>query len=103
MMPVRLEPATLRSPVKHSTTEPLRSLQQLNELCLIIIICIKPFQSRWVLVFGSEIGNVGDDPRFLRSKDLIEFDRHVSVTKSILAAFARRLKPIRANFSNVSG
>ena len=27
MMPVRLEPATLLSGVKHSTTEPLRSLQ----------------------------------------------------------------------------
>ena len=26
MTPVRLEPATLRSRVKHSTTEPLRSL-----------------------------------------------------------------------------
>ena len=26
MTPVRLEPAALRSPVKHSTTEPLRSL-----------------------------------------------------------------------------
>ena len=26
MMPVRLEPAALRSRVKHSTTEPLRSL-----------------------------------------------------------------------------
>ena len=26
MMPVRLEPAAPRSPVKHSTTEPLRSL-----------------------------------------------------------------------------
>ena len=27
MTPVRLEPATLRSRVKHSTTEPLRSLR----------------------------------------------------------------------------
>ena len=30
VMPVRLEPATPRSPVKHSTTEPLRSLQSLR-------------------------------------------------------------------------
>ena len=29
MTPVRLEPATLRSRVKHSTTEPLRSLGRL--------------------------------------------------------------------------
>ena len=28
MTPVRLEPATLRSRVKHSTTEPLRSLER---------------------------------------------------------------------------
>ena len=30
MTPVRLEPATLRSRVKHSTTEPLRSLASLK-------------------------------------------------------------------------
>ena len=30
MMPVRLEPATPRSRVKHSTTEPLRSLSRLS-------------------------------------------------------------------------
>ena len=31
MTPVRLEPAALRSQVKHSTTEPLRSLSSLSE------------------------------------------------------------------------
>ena len=31
MTPVRLEPAALRSRVKHSTTEPLRSLFGFNE------------------------------------------------------------------------
>ena len=32
MTPVRLEPAALRSRVKHSTTEPLRSLPYMYEL-----------------------------------------------------------------------
>ena len=33
MTPVRLEPATSRSPVKHSTTEPLRSPNGMTEIC----------------------------------------------------------------------
>ena len=32
MMPVRLEPAALRSRVKHSTTEPLRSLEDFENV-----------------------------------------------------------------------
>ena len=32
MTPVRLEPAALRSRVKHSTTEPLRSLQAFSKI-----------------------------------------------------------------------
>ena len=50
---------------------------------------IKPFQSLWVLVFGPE-RNVGDDPPFLCSKDLIKLDRHVAVTKSTLVNFGSR-------------
>ena len=37
MTPVRLEPAALRSRVKHSTTEPLRSLG-LSSWCLVIVV-----------------------------------------------------------------
>ena len=40
---------------------------------------------------------------FWHTKDLMEFDMYVSVTKSIWAVFGRRLKTIRARFSNVSG
>ena len=37
MTPVRLEPAALRSRVKHSTTEPLRSLTQRLLLCSLLL------------------------------------------------------------------
>ena len=48
MTPVRLEPAALRSRVKHSTTEPLRSLLQLTakrntvEICKKCIFSVNP-------------------------------------------------------------
>ena len=40
MTPVRLEPTALRSRVKHSTTEPLRSL--ITAEAVVIVIIYKP-------------------------------------------------------------
>ena len=45
MTPVRLEPAALRSRVKHSTTEPLRSLEACSETIETIIILSKRLNS----------------------------------------------------------
>ena len=39
MTPVRLEPATLRSRVKHSTTEPLRSHKYMHETHFSRTVC----------------------------------------------------------------
>ena len=54
MTPVRLEPAALRSRVKHSTTEPLRSLST-----------DEPAASRLLEPFG-EVG--GDVPEYFLSR-----------------------------------
>ena len=47
MMPVRLEPAVFRSRVKHSTTEPLRSLT----------VCKGKLEDMKVLKHSSDIGS----------------------------------------------
>ena len=47
MTPVRLEPATLRSRVKHSTTEPLRSLCITLALSLSAKKCIVFIDEHW--------------------------------------------------------
>ena len=47
MTPVRLEPAALRSRVKHSTTEPLRSLS----LCVCLAVCVHEFINGCLLEF----------------------------------------------------
>ena len=44
MTPVRLEPAALRSRVKHSTTEPLRSLRELVALLSLSYRCLYDIQ-----------------------------------------------------------
>ena len=49
MTPVRLEPAAPRSPVKHSTIEPLRSPKDLNEILYAYVIFPALFIS--VIVF----------------------------------------------------
>ena len=49
MMPVRLEPAASRSRVKHSTTEPLRSL---SDVKMPTIVGILTFMSRINFVFN---------------------------------------------------
>ena len=57
MMPVRLEPAALRSRVKHSTTEPLRSLDAIPEapilaLTIFYLINISNGRSNGLEIFG---------------------------------------------------
>ena len=50
MMPVRLEPAALRSRVKHSTTEPLRSLK--------IFVCLKFSDDEFIMLINVKMSTI---------------------------------------------
>ena len=54
MTPVRLEPAALRSRVKHSTTEPLRSLELMDKEFYAQNICLTGPMTLIILFPSSE-------------------------------------------------
>ena len=59
VMPVKLEPTALRSRVKHSTTEPLRSLYRLPSLCFLYSMVCQYYVSYtaqiWITLFAIQL------------------------------------------------
>ena len=49
MTPVRLEPAVSRSRVKHSTTEPLCSLELSLDMLLFVFVALRPKSTAMVI------------------------------------------------------